>query len=60
MDRICQYYKLTEFYEASRHGDAICIDCGTFIDETMIVSDVRFQIRCGDWAIIGILILFNL
>ncbi|KAI1720198.1 transcription factor TFIIB repeat domain-containing protein [Ditylenchus destructor] len=53
MGRTCPYCNSSEIDEDPARGDATCMECGTVLEESAIVSDVQFQERGGGHEIVG-------
>lgn len=53
MGRTCPFCNSSEIDEDSTRGDATCMNCGTVLEESTIVSDVQFQERGGAHEIVG-------
>lgn len=58
MSRTCPYCNCSDIEENPERGDSTCLNCGTVLEESRIVSDVQFQeTRGGGHEIIGKLLL---
>lgn len=54
MGRSCPHCNSSEIDEDPARGDATCMNCGTVLEESRIVSDVQFQeTGAGGHEIIG-------
>jgi transcription factor IIIB subunit 2 len=53
MGRTCPHCNSSDIDEDAGRGDATCMNCGTVLEESTIVSDVQFQERSGGHEVVG-------
>uniref|UniRef100_A0AC35UCL4 B-related factor 1 n=1 Tax=Rhabditophanes sp. KR3021 TaxID=114890 RepID=A0AC35UCL4_9BILA len=53
MVRTCKFCGSSEIDEDVSRGDSTCMNCGTVLEESTIVSDVQFQERAGVSSMVG-------
>uniref|UniRef100_A0A0K0EF87 B-related factor 1 n=1 Tax=Strongyloides stercoralis TaxID=6248 RepID=A0A0K0EF87_STRER len=53
MVRTCHHCGSSEIDEDASRGDTTCMNCGTVLEESIVVSDVQFEERAGISSLVG-------
>ena len=54
MTRTCKYCSGTNVDVDQARGDAVCMDCGSVLEQNIIVSEVQFEVNAaGGSNVIG-------
>ncbi|CEF62856.1 Transcription factor IIIB 90 kDa subunit [Strongyloides ratti] len=53
MVRTCHHCGSSEIDEDTSRGDTTCMNCGTVLEESIVVSDVQFEERAGISSLVG-------
>lgn len=60
MGKTCTFCGSSELEEDPTRADVVCTQCGSVLEESVVVSEVQFQERAGGHDVIGELIIFIL